>query len=174
MDEFIYLNEIIRFSIGILLVVAAYSKTVEYRQFTDTLVSSFHLNKSLSHSIAPLLIGVEWGVGVVLLVHPPMAVWAISAALIMLLLFTLIVSFMLFRDGFVKCNCFGAEDRPVSLADIARNLICILAILFHLMTADSESAQTIESSILLFVIAVSVAFILVNFHQVVSIIRKSV
>lgn len=173
MGEFIYLNEIIRFSMGILLVVAAYSKTIGYRQFIDTLASSFHLNRVLSLVVAPTVIAVEWGVGLILVVYPPMGYWAIGAALVMFLLFTLAVSFMLYRDGFVKCNCFGAEDRPVSLADIVRNIICILAMLFYLQTTHSVSALAIESSILIFVTAISIAFILVNFHRVVSILNKA-
>lgn len=174
MDEFVYLNEIIRFSIGILLVVAAYSKTIGYRAFIDTLQSSFHLNRALSLIIAPTVIAVEWAIGVTLVVYPAMVYWAVSAALVMFLFFTLAVSFMLFRDGFVKCNCFGAEDRPVSLADIVRNIICILAMLFYLMTTSSVSALAIESSILIFATAISIAFVLVNFHQVISILKKAV
>ena len=123
--------------------------------------------------LAPTLIAIEFTLGVILVAYHPMVYWAIGAALIMFLLFTLAVSFMLYRDGFVKCNCFGADDRPVSLADIARNIVCILAMLFYLKTTNSASILTIESSILVFVTAISIAFILVNFHQVVSILKKA-
>lgn len=176
MDEFIYLNEIIRFSIGILLLVAAYSKTLGYQPFLDTLNSSFQLSKALSLVFAPVLIATEWAVGLTLIVYPPLAYWAMAVALVMFTLFTLVVSYRLFRDGVVKCNCFGAEDRPVSLADIARNFICMLAMLVYLMTAKVMSVEipSIGNQVLLMLTAMSIAFILVSFHQVVAILRKSV
>ena len=180
MDEFIYLNEIIRFSIGLLFIVAAYSKTLGYQPFLDTLGSSFQLNKALSTVFAPALIATEWAVGLTLIGYPPLAYWAMAAALILFTLFTLVVSYRLFRDGVVKCNCFGAEDRPVSLADIVRNFICILAMLVYLVTAKMTAKVTVvqtsatESQVLLAITAMSLTFVLVNFHQVIAILRKSV
>lgn len=173
MTEFMYFNEIIRFSIGIVLLVAAYSKTIGFQQFMETLASSFHFNNSLSLAFAPLLIAVEYALGITLIAVPEISYWAVSATLIMFVSFTLVLAFMLFRDGVVKCNCFGAEDRPVSIADIARNLICILAMGLYLFSANSTTIQPIESQVLLFVIATSIAFILVNFHQVISVLTKS-
>lgn len=173
MTEFMYFNEIIRFSIGIMLLVAAYSKTISFHQFIDTLGSSFHLNKAFSLAFAPLLIAVEYVLGITLIIFPEISYWAVSTTLILFLSFTLVLAFMLFRDGVVKCNCFGAEDRPVSIADIARNVICILAMGLYLTTVSSTTVQAIESQVLLFVIAISIAFILVNFHQVISMLTKS-
>lgn len=174
MSESIYLNEIIRLSIGMLLVMAAFTKTKDLSQFKDTLVTSFHLSESISRIFAPILVMAEWGTGIILLSNAGFVDWAMKAALVMFLMFTSVVSYMLYRDGVVKCNCFGEQQRPVSVFDMVRNTVCILAIVFYLTTAKSTVPLPLESTLLLFGVALSLTFIVVSFHEVVSILRKSV
>ena len=174
MNDSIYLNEIIRLFIGMVLLMAAYSKTLDIAQFKETLVSSFHLNKKLSNYLAPLLLIVEWAISVILLVKAPWLELAMLAALLMFIVFTTVVSFLLYRDGIVKCNCFGEEQRPASIFDMIRNTACILAILHYLFTPTIDSPLSLENGVLLFGVSLSLTFVMVNFHEIVSILRKSV
>lgn len=174
MDKSIYINEIIRLSIGMVLVLAAYSKTKEFREFKDTLVTSFGVNQSLSRYIAPAVIAAEWLSGFVLLVNIHAVDRAMFTALVMFSMFTTLVSFLLYRDGVVKCNCFGEQERPVSIFDMIRNTICIVAIVFYLNTGKSAAPLSYENTFLLFGIALPITLIFVNFHEVISIFRKSI
>lgn len=173
MNEYLYLNEIIRLSIGMVLIMAAYSKTLDVQQFRETLVTTFHFKQGVSYVIAPVVVVAEWAIGLTLLINAPVLSWAMVAALVMFVTFTILVSIFLYRDGLVKCNCFGAQQRPVSIFDMIRNCFCILAICFHLATAKGTAALALDSIILLFGIALSLTFVIVNFHELVSIIKKS-
>ena len=168
----LYLAEISIYFIGFVMLTAAWSKTKSYHHFTESLVSSFHLSKTLSKLLAPLVIILEWSLALILLtkLFPPQLAMQIS--LLLLSIFTLVVLFLLIKHEVVKCNCFGEESRPISIFDLIRNLGFIASIIFYLVYSNSDAELSIEVSILLASLAIIMTIISVNFHEMVSMLKS--
>jgi len=168
----LYFSEIIRFFVGFVLLTAAWSKTRTYQQFTISLVTSFHLPKTLSKLFSPLLILLEYALALALLTQLFNPQLAMQVSLALFSTFTSVAIFLLIRHEVVKCNCFGEESRPISIFDLIRNLGFIVAIIFYLFYAKANTNFSLEVSSLLATLAVIITIITINFHDLVSILKS--
>ena len=163
----VYICEIIRFTVGFILLSAACSKTLRYRQFSESLYSSFHLPKGLCRVIAPSVVALEWLFGLALLGQVVAAERVMFATFIMLSLFTLVVTVLFIYQGKVNCSCFGEGQRALSELDIVRNLMLLSAMIYYLINVPIQfELLTIQVSLLAF-IGLACTIVCIYFHDLV-------
>jgi hypothetical protein len=138
----IYLAELIRLTLGLTLLWAAWGKTSGYSVFVANLSESFYFPHAIATFTAPLLILLEWALALVLIVKLEPLTLAMYITLTLFISFTAMIIFAHFRDQVVKCNCFGEQHRPVSQFDMIRNLILILSCVYYLQLMPAQLTAT--------------------------------
>ncbi|NZA25409.1 hypothetical protein H0E84_03360 [Luteimonas sp. SJ-92] len=165
-----YLSEVFRFFAAFFLLLAGLGKIRFYKDFRGNLSESFGLSAGLSAAIAPLTIIAEVLVALTILVSNRSAYPGMVSALIMLCIFTGLISFKFLKDGAVKCSCFGEAARPVSGYDLARNLALIACIFFYLFAADESAGLSLETGLLVAALSLIPTVIAVEFHEIATLV----
>jgi hypothetical protein len=133
-----YLAELIRLTLGLTLLWAAWGKTSGYSVFVANLSDSFYFPQAIARFTAPLLILLEWALALVLIANLAPLILAMYITLMLFISFTAMIIFAHFRDQVVKCNCFGEQHRPVSQFDMIRNVILILSCVYYLQLIPTQ------------------------------------
>jgi hypothetical protein len=167
-----YLAELIRLTLGLTLLWAAWGKTSGYSVFVSNLSESFYFPHAIATFTAPLLILLEWALALILIVKLEPLTLAMYITLMLFISFTAMIIFAHFRDQVVKCNCFGEQHRPVSQFDMIRNLILILSCVYYLQLMPTQLTATpiiflSSEQVLLFLSATVTSLIGVYFHDIV-------
>lgn len=118
-----YLLIFCKIVVGLLFAISFLFKLKNFPQYVNT-VSSFRLlPRSFSQSAAYLVLACELAVIIFLYKWQLAAFWLATGLLV---IFSAALASVLLRNIKTVCNCFGANQNPVSPADLIRNLGFIL------------------------------------------------
>ena len=174
MDFSYYVSQVFRLMLAILLLVAASGKLTSFASFRHNLSESFAVPFHLNAILAAGIIAFEYVLVFLLLIHHgKLNDWAMFASLILFFVFTAVVGFRYLTEGIVRCSCFGEAERPVSVYDIARNLLILLAISFYLFHTGQEQMNRYMADIFLFGPALILSLYLMNFHEMIMLFKRA-
>lgn len=165
------LSEVCRLSILVVLLASAAGKARALGRFAESLEVLVRLPSRWSRTAAASITGSEFLVALALLAGGAVAQLGMAAALVMFLAFTAVLIVALVQRQAVSCNCFGADDHPISGWDVARNLLLISACVVRLALGPPAAALPLSTWLLLLGIA-GVAFLVsTNLHRIASVLR---
>ncbi|MDP5189722.1 MauE/DoxX family redox-associated membrane protein [Rheinheimera baltica] len=159
-----------RYSIAWLFLIAAVSKLINKNAFSHSLVESFGMPESLrtvsALTIATLEISIAWWLFSAL----GSAKIAMTLALSMMAMFSLVLVLTYLWRGPVTCNCFGEQRRTFSIADLARNAIMICAMSLYLVSPELQ----LQSSMFMPVLSIAFVFavVLIHLHEATELLTK--
>ena len=119
---------------GAVFLYSAYTKLVPIQAFEYTLVEDAHLYRILAAYAARSFIGIEGGLGALILFHFfGKAKWVLKAAFALLSVFSVYLLYLWISKGNnVNCGCFGDTIWMSPKASLIKNMV-LLAILFLLI-----------------------------------------
>jgi len=161
-----YISIMISWSVAFILFGAAWGKLESFSQFKLNLVTSFGLSKSLAGIVTPSLITLELSIAFIIISHSAYSYFAMIVAFTTFCIFTLFLIYHWSRDARIKCNCFGQDDRPVSIFDLLRNLVIVLFIGTYLILGKSDHALSIEEQPLLAGLGVGLSIVVIHLHDI--------
>lgn len=176
MSAFVYLSEICRLLIFFVLLFAAWGKTNTFSQFRQNLVESFKIRENLSKYVALIIIGSEWLLAAYIIINSIHVNFAMLTALLIFILFTFVIAVALVQDKIISCNCFGRAEQKISVYDLLRNLILIVACSYYLVFQQDLFQPGIQSiDIIPRLLLSGVAFILfqisTNLNEIAILVR---
>ncbi|MBW4687810.1 MAG: hypothetical protein KME40_22540 [Komarekiella atlantica HA4396-MV6] len=122
--QYIYLLTFCKIVVGCLFTISFISKVKSFSQYVNT-VRSFRLLPDLFIRFTAILILISELLVVLLLFKwQVIAFWLASGLLV---IFSVALASVLFRNIQTACNCFGLSQHPISQADLLRNfgfLLC--------------------------------------------------
>jgi uncharacterized membrane protein YphA (DoxX/SURF4 family) len=132
-----------RVAIGLVFLLSSGSKVRNVSQFQQTITRFRLLPERLSPVISLVGIVAEMTVVLLLVVGGRLLLIGFLLATILLLIFCAALASVLARSIQTSCNCFGTSEKPVTKADIYRNITFILCSLigFVLITQVMRSEQ---------------------------------
>ncbi len=145
----IYLSEVFRMLLFFVLLTAAWGKTAIFSLFQQNLVDSFYVPQKLGFIVAIGLIGSEWLLAFWLFFANSTRYWALLATLGLFILFSAIIIVVLVKDKLISCNCFGKAEQNISIYDLIRNLILILACSYILVLSPAHQSIALGAQLLL-------------------------
>lgn len=169
----IYFAEVVRYFIGFLLFFAALGKLKTFAQFKQNLTESFGLSAGVGAGLAPVIVGTELLLAVLVLLNHPVNYLAMAASLLMFVLFTSVVAYQFVKEGIVKCSCFGEDERRVSGFDLLRNAIVIGSIVFYLLGASANPVLGLPMQLLSAALGLILTIIAIEFHQIATLLSGS-
>ncbi len=122
----LYMLAFCRMVTGLVFAFSSISKARDLSQFTATIANFRLLPRSLHAPAAFLFLGGEFAVAVLTALGGQALPLGFGLASVLLLLFCGALASVLARGLHTSCNCFGASKRPVTSADIWRNLGLLL------------------------------------------------
>lgn len=169
-DTVAIFGEIFRLYIFMLLILAAYGKSKNVEHFRESLVNSFFIPQRVSQSMALIIIGVEWFLAFGIIVGGRITYFATMGSSLLFCVFTVIIAFALSQNRMINCNCFGSDDKMLSIYDLIRN-ICVLGASLFLLNIKLLSGLHLNTVI--FAIPFSAIFFLISMNlDVVSALMK--
>ncbi len=118
----IYLLAFCRVAIGLVFVLSSFSKVRNIAQFQQA-VFDFHLfSRRLSTLAALLFLGGEFAVVLLIAIGGPLLLPGFALAILLLCIFCVALVSVLVRKLHTSCNCFGVSEKPVTAADLWRNV----------------------------------------------------
>lgn len=115
-----------RVAIGLVFLLSSGSKVRNVSQFQQTITRFRLFPKRLSPVISLGGIVAEMAVVLLLVIGGRLLLIGFLLATLLLLIFCAALASVLARSIQTSCNCFGINEKPVSRADIYRNIIFIL------------------------------------------------
>jgi len=162
----IYINEILRIFIGLILLSAAWGKTKTFSSFVNSLNDSFGVNEKTSTVLALIIIIIELVLATGLLIKFKNVQLLMLINLGLFSLFTCVIIFLLIKDKAVSCNCFGEEKHPISFLDLMRNFIFITAISVYLFLPQHSIELSMGTMLLLFFASIILTVLSINFNKI--------
>lgn len=152
-----YINWILRFILSALFIVSAVAKLYPSPYFS---ISTFEVKQlyplGFSAEIAPyfsrVLIGIEFALGIAILIPHYLKKITIPATLLLLTVFTIHLSYTTFSSGNAEnCGCFGELIPMTPVEAIIKNILAIglLIWLFKITPSDEKSNLWVLTSIAL-------------------------
>lgn len=152
-----YINWILRFILSALFIVSAVAKLYPSPYFA---ISTFEVKQlyplGFSAEIAPyfsrVLIGIEFALGIAILIPHYLKKITIPATLLLLTVFTIHLSYTTFSSGNAgNCGCFGELIPMTPVEAIIKNILAIglLIWLFKITPSDEKSNLWVLTSIAL-------------------------
>jgi len=171
-----YLLVLSRTILIVTFVFALASKLLDISKFERT-ISEFQFISHKFTKISAYLVLIIEALTIFLLVNnKPFLIWGFSLAILMLIIFSIILRSTLKRNLQVPCDCFGSTKKNISIYEIWRNisliLLGVLGILTGLPLQSIPNLSLIEQGFFSLV-AIAIAFILVNFQEIALIMRPS-
>lgn len=154
---------IISVATGATFLYSAYTKLFPIQSFEYTMVEFAHLPWMLAAIGARVLIGLEAGLGALMLLHLyGTGKWVLKLALSILLFFSLYLGYLWATQGNdVNCGCFGDMIWMSPSSSLIKNAIMIAAILLLLKYHHGfEQKWAKISSIILMLVTIVLPFIL--------------
>lgn len=160
--------ELIRLVLALVFLFAAFAKSRAPGRFRQTITDAVGLPNAMAAFVAPALILLEWLLALTLLSGTVLVPAAMAAAASLLSVMSIWLVMVLLRGEPVKCSCFGDSSRPISLPDLLRNGLLLAATCSHLCFASSVNLSLPwPDEMLLAGLALILAMVLVEFHEVV-------
>lgn len=166
-----YLAEAYRLYLLVVLLAAAAGKARAIGSFAETLEALVHLPARWSRSGAAALAVSESLVALALLSGGAVAHHGMVAALALFLAFTAVLLVALARRRTVSCNCFGVSDHPISVWDLARNLLLIAACAAWLLMGRPAVTLAPGGWLLLLGVAVIAFLLSMNLYRIAPLLR---
>lgn len=152
-----YINWILRFILSALFIISAVAKLYPSPYFA---ISTFEVKQlyplGFSAEIAPyfsrILIGIEFALGIAILIPHYLKKITIPATLLLLTVFTIHLSYTTFSSGNAgNCGCFGELIPMTPVEAIIKNILAIglLIWLFKITPSDEKSNLWVLTSIAL-------------------------
>ncbi|NOK60042.1 MAG: hypothetical protein GFH27_549291n235 [Chloroflexi bacterium AL-W] len=117
-----YLLVFCRIAIGLLFAISAVSKLRDFRSFSQTITRFRILPGRLNTPAAVIFVAAELAITAMMLIGG-MWLWpGFLFAVLLLIVFSVALGSVLARNIQTSCNCFGNTQKPVSMADIWRNI----------------------------------------------------
>lgn len=124
-----YILAFCRFVVGFVFVISGGSKILQFRAFRQTMIRFHVLPTRFTTSAAILFLSSEIAVSILVTLGGPFLLPGFTLAATLLILFSCVLLSVLIRGISTSCHCFGPSERPVSQADIWRNLGFLLCAL---------------------------------------------
>lgn len=162
--------ETLRLFTGFLLLAAVAGKLRSFAAFRDNLVSSFGMAPAASRLAAPAVVAAEAiAAAMALGLSPRPGMWA---ALLLFAVFTALLAYRFFKDGIVKCSCFGEAERNLSGLDLLRNVLVLMAISgWTALQSSAEAAAAAHLSLLGAGLASILVVVAIGFHDIVNLLK---
>lgn len=144
MMPMLYLLAFCRIAIGLVFTLSAAGKILNLSQFARTIAQFRMLPTRLVAHAAPLFLGGELAVALLMIVGGAVLWCGFALALFLLLLFSLALGSALVRKIRTSCNCFGTTIKTVSSLDLWRNaglILCALGGLGSLAVLQSQQVN---------------------------------
>lgn len=127
MDLIVYVSEAARLFVLVTLVGAAWSKSMAMGQFADSLSESFPRLAKTSRFAAIAIVGAEWLIAGLIATGGTISQVGLAAAFALFSVFAGVIALALAQGRAIICNCFGRSTRPISVHDLVRNALLIVA-----------------------------------------------
>lgn len=160
-----FVAEILRYFVGLLLLAAAVAKLRGFDGFRENLTTSFDIGDAQSRLVAPAVVSAELAVAALVLggaARP--GLWA---ALLMFCGFTALLGYKLHTHGAIRCACFGGAERSLSGWDLLRNVLVIAATGAALALAR-DVGMAPHAAILAVALATIACVLAMHFHELVQ------
>jgi hypothetical protein len=158
-----YLVVFWRIVIGLVFAVSSIGKARNIPHFTEAITSFRIIPKSLSRSAAPVFLSCEFAVIILMVVGGPLLKTGFLLAAMLLLIFCGALLSALARKIDTSCHCFGASEKPVSAADIWRNVGLIFCALggYEVLAWTKENQATLGIIAWIFIGLAASVFVLI-------------
>ena len=123
----VYLAETCRLLVVVVFAAAAWTKTAELAQFATSLVDHFRVPAHAGKPLAIVITVLEWLVLALLLAGGAWSRAGFTLAVLLLLTFSVVLAEAVMRGRQAYCSCFGHSRHSVSVLDLARNAVVLLA-----------------------------------------------
>ena len=160
--------QILRCFIGFVLLAACLGKLRTFASFRANLATSFGVPPQLGGLLAPAIVGIELLVAG--LVLGPFPRFVMATALLLFTAFAMLLAWCLWRDGVVRCSCFGEAERSLSGYDLLRNLLIVAAIALFL-TLPAAAGTPLPMSLLAAGLAAILTVLAIDFHDVMHLLQ---
>lgn len=146
-----YIAEASRLLVLVVLVAAAWTKTVGVGRFAASLTDHFRMPVRAARPLAISIAVLEWLAAALLLAGGRATRAGLVLAATLLLVFTMILTEALLRGRHAYCSCFGHSPHPVSPLDLARNAFYLSACAIGLLAAAPVAIDWAAQAALLLV-----------------------
>tara|TARA_R110002051_G_scaffold32996_12_gene74536 strand:- start:6643 stop:7164 length:522 start_codon:yes stop_codon:yes gene_type:complete len=163
-----YIGEACRFYVMLLLFAGAAGKFANIRAFQGTLEILFDVPGAGSGAVAIGVVAVEVLVAFLLLIGGEAARVGITAAAVLFLGFTGVISMVLLRRTPVACNCFGGASHEVSISDLVRSVGSLAACAFYVAQFDGRAVLSVAGLVMMFGVALITAILSIRLSDIVS------
>ena len=121
---------VLSFLVGATFLYSAYTKLVPIQGFEYTLIEDVHLSRSFAAIAARFFIGLEGGLGTLLLFHFfGKGKWVLKAAFGLVAVFSVYLIYLWIAVGNdVNCGCFGDSIFMSPSASLIKNVLLLLAL----------------------------------------------
>jgi hypothetical protein len=160
----VFLAEIARYFVGLLLLAAAVGKLRGFARFRANLSDSFDVSAAAGRILAPALVLAE-------LVVAALVLWGgddllgMQAALLLFGLFSALIAVKFYTQSVVRCGCFGEAERALSGYDLLRNALVIGAIGMCL-AFDRGATLPPHAAVLAVALAALACVVAIHFHEI--------
>lgn len=156
---------IIGIVLGLLFIFSAWTKTFPISSFEYTIYSQLGFSKIISSYLARIVIGIEYGLGTLLLLHFLLKrKWVIIANILLLIGFTIHLLILYIQVGNdVNCGCMGDVVKMAPLPSIGKNIIIGILLLLQLTWTKSFAKIKLSNAWLVLFILACVATLFVAF-----------
>jgi hypothetical protein len=125
-----FLSAFCRCAIGFVFLISFGSKVRDIARFQRSIAAFRLLSGNASNIAGILFLCSELAVVLCLLMGGTLLLPAFILTIFLLLVFSVVLVSVIVRKLQISCNCFGASDQPVAIADVWRNvglILCALA-----------------------------------------------
>ncbi len=116
-----YLLIFFRTVVGLVFTMSLVGKMRDIPSFTQTITSFRFFPPFFSRPLTYLFLLGEFGVITIMGIGEPFLFWGFLAATMMFLSFSIALSSVLLRKIKTSCNCFGPDEKNVSVGHIVRS-----------------------------------------------------
>ncbi len=171
MELVFYLSELCRLLVLIVLLSAAYAKTMDMTAFAASLSNDFHVPAAFSRQAAFCVVVVEWLAFLAVLLGGSHGRIGAGLALLLLIAFSAVMLEAIVKGRRVVCSCFGRSTHPISSIDLLRNAGYIAAAGFYLVNAPYEMRGGWWAQISLLLAAALCFVVSVSMHEIRNLLR---
>jgi hypothetical protein len=118
----IYLLAFCRVTTGLVFAISSFGKAHDVGKFQQAIYGFHLLSRRLSNLAVLFFLCGEITVVLLMLIGGPFLLYGFALAILLLLIFCSAFASVLVRKLHTSCNCFGASEKPVTQADIWRNV----------------------------------------------------
>ena len=152
----------LRYVIGFVFIFSLYGKLKNIPSFIQTITNFQFLPQKFSKSLAYLFLTGEISVIITMLIGKNLLIWGFLIASLMFLAFSIALTSVLVRNIRTSCNCFGSDEKDVSVGHVVRSLgFLVCGVMGIVITTYQHSLLQPEFFLIATTGSVSIAFVIV-------------